>query len=63
METQTKQNKAYIDYKVIRELGKRMDCTITEADFNTSSPNPYRISHTVGDIARYKARARNTNGR
>lgn len=55
---QTKQNKTYIDYKAIREMGRRMDCTVTEADFNTRRPNPYRISHTVGDIARYKARVR-----
>lgn len=58
MNTQTKQNKVYIDYKTIREIGKRMDCTITEADFNTSHPNPYRISYMVNDIARYKARVK-----
>lgn len=61
METQSKENKTYIDYKAIREMGKRTDCTITEADFNTSHPNPYRISHIIGDIARYKARVRSLN--
>lgn len=58
MDIQMKQNKVYIDYKTIRELGKRIDCTITEADFNTSLPNPYRISHTVGDISRWIVGAR-----
>ena len=43
----------YPDYKTIRELSHRMDCTITQADFNTSSPNPYRIDYTASDIHRY----------
>lgn len=58
MNAQKKQNNRYIDYKAIRELGKRIDCTLSEADFNTSHPNPYRIDYTVADISRYKARAR-----
>ena len=41
------------DYKRIRELSHRIDCTITEADFNTSRPNPYRIDYAVSDIHRY----------
>ena len=41
------------DYKRIRELSHLMDCTITEADFNTSHPNPYRIDYTASDIHRY----------
>lgn len=41
------------DYKRIRELSHRMDCTITEADFNTSHPNPYRIDYTASDIHRF----------
>lgn len=42
-----------LDYKKIRELSHRMDCTITKADFNTSHPNPYRVDYTVSDIHRY----------
>lgn len=41
------------DYKTIRELSHRIDCTITEADFNTCHPNPYRIDYTASDIHRY----------
>lgn len=41
------------DYKKIRELSHCIDCTIREADFNTSFPNPYRISYTASDIHRY----------
>lgn len=39
-------------------MGKRIDCTITEADFNTSRPNPYRIDYTVADISRYMTRVK-----
>lgn len=41
------------DYKTIRELSHRIGCTITEADFDTSKPNPYRIDNVVSDIHRY----------
>ena len=41
------------DYKAIRELSHRMDCTLTESDFNTNRPNPYRIDYIAGDINRY----------
>ena len=41
------------DYEKIRELSHRMDCTITEADFNTNHPNPYRIDYIASDIHRY----------
>lgn len=41
------------DYKAIQEKSHCMDCKITEADFNTSRPNPYRIDYTVSDIHRY----------
>lgn len=41
------------DYKKIREISKRMDCSVTEADFNTNRPNPYRIDYTASDIHRY----------
>lgn len=58
MTTQKKQNNTYIDYKAIREMGKRIDCTIMEADFDTRHPNPYRIDSTVADIYRYKARVK-----
>lgn len=43
----------YPDYKKIREESCRTDCTITEADFSTSRPNPRRIANAVGDINRY----------
>lgn len=58
MNTQKKQNNTYIDYKTIREIGKRIDCTIVEVDFNTNHPNPYRIDYTVADIDRYKTRTK-----
>ena len=41
------------DYKRIQELSHRIDCTITEADFDTSHPNPYRVDYTASDIHRY----------
>ena len=44
------------DYKAIRELSHRIDCTITEADFYTSHPNPYRIDYISSDIGRYLKR-------
>lgn len=43
----------YPDYKSIRELSHCMDCTITQADFDTSNPNPYRIDYAASDIYRY----------
>ena len=43
----------YTDYKTVRELSHCMDCTITQADFNTSSPNPYRIDYLISDISKY----------
>lgn len=43
----------YTDYKAVRELSHCMDCTITQADFNTSSPNPYRIDYLISDISKY----------
>ena len=41
------------DYKTIRELSHRIDCTITQADFDTSHPNPIRIDYIASDIHRY----------
>ena len=41
------------DYRRIRELSHRTDCTVTQADFNTSRPNPYRIEYIASDIHRY----------
>lgn len=43
----------YPDYKRIRELSHCIDCTITESDFDTSSPNPLRIDYLISDIHRY----------
>ena len=41
------------DYKAIREMSKRMDCTITDADFNTEEPNPDRLDCVSADINKY----------
>ena len=41
------------DYKKIHEISHRMDCTITEADYDTDHPNRYRIDYIVCDINRY----------
>lgn len=41
------------DYKTIRELSHRIDCTITAADFNTNHPNTCRIDYMISDIHRY----------
>ena len=43
----------YPDYKKIKKESCHFDCTITEADFNTSHPNPRRIVYTASDINRY----------
>ena len=43
----------YPDYKKIRKDSHCTDCTISEADFNTNRPNPYRISAVASDINRY----------
>ena len=43
----------FIDYGEINKLSHRIDCTITEADFNTNCPNPYRIDCAAGDIHRF----------
>ena len=48
------------DYKALRELSKRIDCSVTEADFYTSHPNPLRIPYMISDINRY---TRRINGR
>ena len=53
MEIKNNERKTGIDYKKIRELSHRIDCTITEADFNTNHPSPYRIDYLVSDIHRY----------
>ena len=53
METENETKIVVPDYRKIRELSHRMNCTITEADFNTSHPNPYRIDYTASDIHRY----------
>ena len=53
MKTENKTKFKEPDYKTIRELSHRIDCTITEADFDTSHPNPYRIDYVASDIHRY----------
>ena len=53
MKTENKAKLKEPDYKSIQELSHRIDCTITQADFDTSHPNPYRIDYTASDIHRY----------
>ena len=53
MEIENKSKDTFPNYQKIREMSKRMDCTISEADFNTSRPNPYRIDYAASDIHRY----------
>lgn len=53
MKIENEKKITYPDYKAIRELSHCIDCTITQADFNTSSPNPYRIDYLISDIHRY----------
>lgn len=53
MEIKNNERKTGVDYKAIRELSHRIDCTITDDDFNTSHPNPYRIDYIASDIHRY----------
>ena len=56
MEIKNKERKTTIDYKTTRELSHRIDCTVTEADFNTKHPNPYRLDSIASDIHRYLKR-------
>lgn len=53
MKTENETKIVVPDYKKIQEMSHRMDCTITEADFNTNHPNPHRIDYTASDIHRY----------
>ena len=43
----------YPNYKKIREEGYRISCSISESDFNTSRPNPFRIEKTISEINEY----------
>lgn len=43
----------YPDYNKIKLESQYIDHSISEADFFTSHPNPYRISYTASDIHRY----------
>ena len=61
METENGIKVVVPDYKRTRELSHRIDCTITEADFNTNHPNPYRIDYAVGDIHRFVKRGGKLN--
>ena len=53
MKIENETKNTYTDYKAVRELSHCMDCTITQADFDTSNPNPYRIDYLISDISRY----------
>ena len=46
----------YPDYRKIREESRYFNHTISEADFNTNRPNPYRISSAASDINVYLRR-------
>ena len=48
-----KESTTHTDYKAIQEAGKHIDCSVSEADFNTNHPNPYRIYRIISDIWRY----------
>ena len=52
-EQEIKVKNTYSDYELIKELSYHIDCTVTEADFDTSHPNPYRIDYAASDIYRY----------
>ena len=52
MKTESKIKFKQPDYKAIRELSYRIDCTITQADFNTRHPNPHRVDYAISDIRR-----------
>ena len=43
----------YLDYQAIQKESHCIDCTITEEDFYTNRPNPYRIAYIANDINRY----------
>ena len=53
MKNEREINYMFIDYGKINELSHRIDCTVTEADFNTNHPNPYRINYAAEDIHRF----------
>ena len=53
MKIENETKNTYTDYKAVRELSHCMDCTITQADFDTSNPNPYRIDYLISDISKY----------
>ena len=43
----------YPDYKEIRENSDGANCVLSEADFDTGKPNPYRVSKTASEINEY----------
>ena len=48
-----KTKSTYPDYKAIRAEARKIDCTITEADFYTNHPNRCRINSIISDINRH----------
>lgn len=56
MKIENKANLKKLDYKAIQKLSHRIDCTITEADFDTSRPNLHRVDYMASDIYRYTKR-------
>ena len=53
MKAKNEKKITYPNYRAIRELSHRIDCAITQADFDTSHPNPYRVAYAACDINRY----------
>lgn len=51
-------NIMYPDYKKIRNESCRINCMITQEDFYTNYPNPYRIDYIARDISDYKKRCK-----
>ena len=43
----------YWNYKEIQKESHRIDCTITEEDFNTNRPNSCRINALISDMNRH----------
>ena len=53
-------NIIYPDYKKIRNESCRINCMVTQEDFYTNHPNPYRIDYIARDIGEYRKRCKMT---
>ena len=54
-------NITYPDYERIRNESCRINCTVTEKDFDTYRPNPLRIDYIARDIGDYRKRCKITS--